>query len=58
MRLFEFARQAGYRRVCLQTSLQQQRAIAFYKRIGFVEVPPYNELPYDDDISLEINLNP
>ena len=58
MRLFEFARQAGYNRVCLQTSLMQVRAIAFYKRIGFVEVPDYHESPYDDDISLEIHLNP
>ena len=52
MRLFDFARQAGYKRIYLQTSLQQQRAIAFYKRIGFVEITAYSQHPYDDDISL------
>lgn len=54
--LFDFARQHGYQRLVLQTSLQQQRAIAFYRRLGFVEAPAYNELPYDDDISMEIRL--
>lgn len=57
MHLFDFARKAGYRRVCLQTSIEQKRAITFYKRIGFVEVPAYNEQPYDDDISLQIDLD-
>ena len=57
MRLFEFARQAGYNHIYLQTSLQQQRAIAFYKRIGFVETLPYSQPPYDDDISMEIRLD-
>ena len=56
MRLFEFARQAGYRQIFLQTSLQQQRAIDFYKQIGFVEVSDYIALAYDDDISLGITL--
>jgi putative acetyltransferase len=57
MRLFEFARQVGYKRICLQTSLQQKRAIAFYKHIGFVEIPFYSEQLYDDDISMGITLN-
>ena len=57
MRLFEFARQAGYRQIFLQTSLQQQRAIVFYKRIGFAEVPDYAPLAYVDDISLGITLD-
>lgn len=57
MGLFEFARQAGYQRICLQTGTKQKRAIAFYKRIGFVEIPTYNENPYDDDISLQIDLD-
>ena len=56
MRLFEFARQAGYRRIYLQTSLQSQRAIGFYKRLGFVEIPAYIQHPYDDDVSMGIDL--
>ena len=57
MRLFEFARQAGYRQIFLQTSLQQRRAIDFYKQIGFVEVPDYVTLAYADDISFGITLD-
>jgi putative acetyltransferase len=56
MRLFEFARQAGYSRICLSTSLEQKRAIAFYKRIGFVETDAYQGQLYDDDISMQIDL--
>jgi putative acetyltransferase len=33
--LFEFARWVGYERVELNTSLQQERAIQFYLRVGF-----------------------
>ena len=57
-KLFEFARQVGYRRIYLQTSLQSQRAIGFYNRLGFVEIPAYFEHPYDDDISMGIRLDP
>jgi putative acetyltransferase len=57
MQLFEFARKVGYGRIYLQTSLQSQRAIGFYKRLGFVEIPAYFEQPYDDDISMGIDLN-
>ena len=41
--LFAFARNQGYLYVRLQTSPQQTRAIAFYKRLGFLEIPCYNE---------------
>ena len=56
MRLFDFARFVGYRQIFLQTSLQQPRAIEFYKQIGFVEVADYVALEYADDISLGITL--
>ena len=56
MQLFEFAQRVGYRQIFLQTSLQQQRAIEFYRQIGFVDVPDYIPLAYDDDISLGITL--
>jgi len=42
-RLLDFARAQGYTSVCLQTSHQQQRAIAFYKKLGFYEIPCYND---------------
>ncbi len=33
--LFEFARAHGYEKIRLETSLQQERAFQFYKRLGF-----------------------
>lgn len=53
MQLFEFARQCGYKSIRLQTGFLQKRAIAFYKKLGFVEIPTYG---HDDDISMEIKL--
>jgi putative acetyltransferase len=52
--LFDFARAQGYARVRLQTSLEQTRALAFYRRVGFYEIPCYNQ--GDDDVSMEILL--
>lgn len=53
MQLFEFARQCGYKSIRLQTGLPQKRAIAFYKKLGFIEIPNYDP---DDDISMQIEL--
>ncbi len=52
--LFDFARQTGYTQVRLQTSPEQVRALEFYRRVGFYEIPCYN----DDigEISMEIQL--
>ena len=52
--LFKFAREWGYLRVCLQTSFNQTRALVFYRKIGFYEIPCYND--GDDDVSMEIVL--
>lgn len=52
--LFEFARAKGYKRVRLQTSTEQTRAIAFYKRLGFREIPCYNNKI--GEISMELDL--
>lgn len=52
--LFTFARSKGYRRIILQTSPEQTRAIAFYKRLGFYEIPCYNDEP--DEISMELKI--
>ena len=42
-RLFDFARARGYTRIVLQTGREQTRALAFYQRVGFHEIPSYNE---------------
>jgi putative acetyltransferase len=52
--LLDFARAHNYKNVRLQTSQQQERAIRFYKRLGFYEIPSYRESM--DEISMEIKL--
>ena len=42
-RLFNFASAHGYQYIRLQTSPQQKRAVAFYKKFGFLNIPCYNE---------------
>ena len=54
-RLIEFASRKGYRRLVLQTSPKQQRALTFYRRLGFREIPTYNE--DRDEISMELPLD-
>jgi GNAT superfamily N-acetyltransferase len=53
--LFDFARQQGYIRVRLQTSPEQVRALAFYRKVGFYEIPCYNA--DIDEISMEVKLS-
>jgi len=53
-RLLDFARKQKYERVWLQTSLKQERAISFYKRVGFYKIPNYRESM--DNYSMEIIL--
>jgi putative acetyltransferase len=54
-RLFDFARTHGYHRIFLQTGSEQSRAVRFYRRLGFVEIPTYNNKP--DEISMQIELS-
>lgn len=42
-KLIDFARQNGYERICLQTSPEQVRALGFYQKFGFYEIPCYND---------------
>lgn len=52
--LIDFAHQNGYARIRLQTSPKQVRALDFYRKIGFYEIPSYN---HDiDEISMELSL--
>ena len=57
MELFGFARRYGYKKIRLQTDSIQTRAFAFYRRLGFVEIPAYQPNEYDD-VSMEIILQP
>jgi putative acetyltransferase len=52
--LLDFARQHGYTSVRLETGHLQQRAIAFYKKMGFYEIPAFHE--GSEGVSMEILL--
>lgn len=45
--LLRFAKETGYARVRLEAydPPKQERAIAFYKALGFYEIPPYKKSP-------------
>ena len=53
--LFDFACRQRYSRVRLQTSPEQARALAFYRKVGFYEIPCYNNDA--DEISMEMILS-
>jgi putative acetyltransferase len=53
--LIEFARDKGYARIRLQTSPLQVRALAFYRKVGFYEIPCYNDGV--GEISMELRLS-
>jgi len=53
--LIDWARVKGYKRIRLQTSAEQIRALAFYRKVGFYEIPCYNGGV--DEISMELNLS-
>lgn len=42
-KLFEFAKNHGYKKVCLDVYFPetQHRAVTFYKKLGFYEIKPY-----------------
>jgi GNAT superfamily N-acetyltransferase len=53
-RLLDFSRARGWSRIRLQTGSEQLRALAFYKRLGFIEIPSYRESL--DNLSMELRL--
>ena len=54
--LLTFAREKDYKRMRLETdAVAQSRAVEFYKRIGFQEIPIPNATP-DEDILMEMDL--
>ena len=55
MELLSFARSKGYQRVRLETDpVAQSRAIEFYRRLGFYEIPRYSQ--NDDEAAMELVL--
>ena len=56
MELMRYAREWGYEKMCLETAPKfLTRATAFYRRIGFYEIPPYEPI-HPNDIAMEILL--
>jgi putative acetyltransferase len=54
-RLIELARQNGYEKLRLETSrIHQPRAYAFYRRLGFYDIPRFGDDP--EDVALEMLL--
>jgi len=53
--LIDFARKNGYVRIRLQTSPEQVRALVFYRKVGFYEIPCYNE--ETGEISMELKIS-
>jgi putative acetyltransferase len=55
MDLISFARSKGYKVMRLETdNVVQRRAVEFYKRLGFHEIPRFGDDP--DDIGMEMHL--
>jgi len=50
-----FAREKGYKRIRLETDpVAQSRALEFYKKLGFYEIPSYTDR--GDEVALELVL--
>jgi ribosomal protein S18 acetylase RimI-like enzyme len=53
--LLSFSRQRGYKRIRLETDpVAQSRALAFYRRLGFYEIPAYTDR--GDEVAMEMEL--
>mgnify|MGYP002392037119 FL=1 len=53
--LFKVARDMGYKTIRLETDrVMQTRAVNFYKKLGFYEIPRFGDDP--DDMGMEMTL--
>ena len=52
--LINFARANGYTKMRLETDIEQERAIRFYKRVGFHDIEKYNNRNSDIYMEMEI----
>ena len=52
-RLFEVAREKGYKKIRLETNHIQVEAVTFYQKLGFHEIPPFRP-DSDDDLAMEL----
>lgn len=50
------ARDLGYRRLLLDSRASLVAACALYRRLGFVDVPPYRPNPFPDAVFLALDL--
>ena len=56
MSIREEARNIGYERMRLDTLPSMKEAIALYRSLGFVEIPPYRDLPVPGALFMQITL--
>lgn len=55
--LLSTARAKGYHKMRLETAAEYQKAaVAFYRKLGFNEIPRYST-QYDDDMAMELDLS-
>jgi len=54
--LIDFAREQGYASVYLESTQRQKRALAFYRRMGFQDVPSPHDAQDFDGVSMEMQL--
>jgi putative acetyltransferase len=57
-RLLQFAQDAGFKRLRLDTSFQCKEAVALFRRVGFREVPRYKESIGDCFMELDLAKTP